>query len=76
MYMAIGWMHVQAHGLRTRLAGQAGQGTIEYVALLVLLAGLFAALASVGPGDAAEGLAKKVHSEIKGAIDSVSSSKG
>jgi hypothetical protein len=77
-YMLMGRAHVEASWLWRRLLtaarGQAGQGTVEYVALILLvavvLAGVVAATkkTSLGSGD----IGKAIMEKIKGAIDDVS----
>jgi hypothetical protein len=60
--------------LRSLAAGEGGQGTVEYVALILLvavvLAGVVAATkkTSLGSGD----IGKAIMDKIKGAIDDVS----
>jgi hypothetical protein len=70
------WMMGRGHAaltlLRARLARQAGQGTVEYVALILLVAAVMAAVVAATTNKA-EGatIAKKVTDELKGAIESV-----
>jgi|tagenome__1003787_1003787.scaffolds.fasta_scaffold18285390_2 hypothetical protein len=62
--------------LRARAAGQSGQGTVEYIALILLLAAVFAVVASTvgtGPGGS---IAKKITDQVNEAIDSVTGSGG
>lgn len=53
-YRLMGRTHAALHhtttALRTRLADQSGQGTVEYVALILLVAGVLAAVVSAGKG--------------------------
>jgi hypothetical protein len=62
----------RARAAVTRLGREAGQGTIEYVALILLVAAVMGAVAGAATNKA-EGttLAKKVTGEISGAITSV-----
>ena len=69
VYRWMGRMHAQALGLRS----ERGQGTVEYVGLILLVAGVLAAVVAVGAPkgkdigeivigqlkDAIEGIAKK-----------------
>ena len=49
-YRMMGRAHADLAALRGRLTGTGGQGTVEYVALMLLVAGLMAGvLAAVGP---------------------------
>jgi hypothetical protein len=77
-YELMGRAHVEASRLWGRLVsaarGQTGQGTVEYVALILLvavvLAGVVAATkkTTLGSGD----IGKAIMEKIKGAIDDVS----
>lgn len=62
---------LRAHAaLRRRLSAQDGQGTVEYVGLILLVAGVLAAVvtwASSKAGD--QGIGQKVTRELKNAID-------
>jgi hypothetical protein len=61
MYELMGRAHVW-------LAQERGQGTVEYVGLIMLLAAIMAVVAKAG-GDA--GIAKAVTDKLKGAIDAI-----
>jgi hypothetical protein len=71
-YRMMGRGHAALTLLRARLARQAGQGTVEYVALILLVAAVMAAVVAATTNKA-EGatIAKKVTDELKGAIESV-----
>ena len=71
-YRMMGRGHAAVTLLRERLAQQAGQGTVEYVALILLVAAVMAAVVAATTNKA-EGatIAKKVTDELKGAIESV-----
>ena len=59
-----------ADAVRTRLADQRGQGTVEYVGLILLVAGVLAAVvvwATSKAGD--QGIGKKVINQLNTAID-------
>jgi len=66
---------LRAHdAVRSRLRDQGGQGTVEYVGLMLLVAGVLAAVvawAASQKGD--QGIGKKVSSQITKAIDITSS---
>jgi hypothetical protein len=71
-YRMMGRSHVALALLRERLGGQAGQGTVEYVALILLVAMVMAAVAGATTNHS-EGLsiAKKVTDTLKSSIDKV-----
>ena len=62
----------RARAAVTRLGREAGQGTIEYVALILLVAAVMGAVASAGTNVTdGKSLAKKVTDQVAAAIDSV-----
>jgi hypothetical protein len=61
--------------LRTRLSGCVGQGTVEYVALMLLVAGILGAVVVAGHGLDGKAIASTVSGKIKDAIDSVTQAK-
>jgi hypothetical protein len=69
-YRVMGRAHAALSSLRTR---QAGQGTVEYVGLILLvavvLAGVVAATRKSSIGDG--GIARTIVTKLKAAIDSV-----
>ncbi|HEY7618907.1 MAG TPA: hypothetical protein VH834_04000 [Solirubrobacteraceae bacterium] len=68
---------VAAHArARALLAGRAGQGTVEYVALILLVAGLFATVVVAAGGVKGDGIARAITDKIKSTIDSVGAKKG
>ena len=71
-YRTMGRGHAALVLLRERLRGQAGQGTVEYVALILLVAMVMAAVAGATTNHS-EGLsiAKKVTDTLKDSIDKV-----
>jgi len=63
--------------LATRLAPEEGQGTVEYVGLILLVAGVLAAVvvwATSKAGD--QGIGKKVIGQLNNAIDQTSKGSG
>lgn len=57
-----------------RLGQEAGQGTVEYVALVLLVAAVFGAVVIASTNKSGgETIANKVTSSIKSAVDSVGS---
>ena len=71
-YRMMGRGHAALALLGQRIRGQMGQGTVEYVALILLVAMVMAAVAGATT-NRSEGLsiAKKVTDTLKNAIDSV-----
>jgi hypothetical protein len=72
-YRTMGWIH--AHLARLG-SDQRGQGTVEYVGLMLLLAALLSGvvLAAKGMKDGG-GLAKEIADKLKATIESVGKSK-
>ncbi|HEU4977484.1 MAG TPA: hypothetical protein VFT42_01170 [Solirubrobacteraceae bacterium] len=61
--------------LRSRLGECAGQGTVEYVALMLLVAGILGAVVVAGHGLDGKAIASTVSGKIKDAIDGVAQAK-
>jgi uncharacterized membrane protein len=67
-YRTMGWIHAHI----ARIAnGQAGQGTVEYVGLMLLLVGLFIGVIAAAQGLSGGGVAKAVATKLKETIESV-----
>lgn len=63
-YRLLGHIHATAYTTLARLRSERGQGTIEYVAIILLVATLFAAVIGVvGKGDL------QIDDKIRGAIE-------
>jgi hypothetical protein len=75
-YRIMGRGHAVALWARGRLAVTAGQGTVEYVALILLVAGLFATVVLAAGGVKGKGIADAVTEKIKSTIEGVASKKG
>jgi hypothetical protein len=71
MYRLMGLAHAQLHRTYRHLAAERGQGTVEYVALILLVAGIFAAVVTAGGGGAGSKIAAKISSEIQDQINSI-----
>jgi hypothetical protein len=71
-YRMMGRAHANLLLLRARLGAQHGQGTVEYVALILLVAAVMTAVVAA-TSNKAEGatIAKKVTEELKSAIEGV-----
>jgi hypothetical protein len=62
----------RAHArLANAVAGSSGQGTVEYVGLVLLVAVLIAGVVKASGGFSDTGIAEAVVKKIKGAIDGV-----
>lgn len=79
-YRTMGWIHANVARLwqeqtvdRTaRLRSQSGQGTVEYVGLMLLLAALLTAVVAVATGMKTDGgIAKGIIAKLKETIESV-----
>jgi hypothetical protein len=71
-YELMGWMHAAALAAWTRLRDQRGQGTVEYVGMVVMVTLLVAAIAVAGKGWApvlGEALKKALLAAIKQVAD-------
>ena len=75
-YRIMGRAHAAALWARARMAGTAGQGTVEYVALILLVAGLFATVVLAAGGVKGKGIADAVTEKIRTTIEGVWSKKG
>ena len=70
-YRLLGRTHAEAIHLRRRLAAQAGQGTVEYVALIILMALLLAAVVTAVKAKGDAGIATTLVDKLKESIDGV-----
>jgi hypothetical protein len=74
-YRVMGLGHARIYrGLRAtrgRLGQAAGQGTVEYVALMLLVAALLAGVVTAAKGMKDGGIASTVAAKVKEAIDGV-----
>jgi hypothetical protein len=68
-YRTMGWIHANIARLAS---GQSGQGTVEYVGLILLLAGLLTGvvIAARGMRDGG-GLATEIANKLKSTIESI-----
>jgi hypothetical protein len=70
MYRLMGLAHAQLHRTYRYLAADRGQGTVEYVALVLLIAGIFAAVVlatkQTNGSDIADKITGKIQSTIEG----------
>jgi hypothetical protein len=70
-HRAMGRAHAELVCARHRLAGERGQGTVEYVALIILMALLLAAVVSAVKAKGDAGIATTIVDKLKAAIDGV-----
>lgn len=72
-YRTMGWIHANIARIARE---QSGQGTVEYVGLMLLLAGLLTGvvIAAKGMKDGG-GLAKEIADKLKATIESVGKAK-
>ena len=74
MYRAMGHAHSRLHDLALRLRGQVGQGTVEYVALILLVALVMAGVVAAMKGfktDQGRDLGDAILAKIRQAVDRV-----
>ncbi len=64
-----------AHRVRRSLASERGQGTVEYVGLILLVAVILAGVVKASGGLKDSTIAEAVIKKLKGAIDSVGEAK-
>jgi hypothetical protein len=67
-YQAIGWLHAKAV---RRWMAQHGQGTVEYVGLILLVAVILAGVVKASGSFSDSGIAEAVVKKLKTAIDNV-----
>jgi hypothetical protein len=67
----MGRAHAAALRARSRAAAADGQGTVEYVALILLVAGLMAGVIAAAKGLKGDGIATAVVGRIKQTIEDV-----
>jgi len=67
----MGWAHAQLLHSAATLRSARGQGTVEYVALILLVAGVLAAVVSVGKGMRGGGIAEAIIGKLKQSIEAV-----
>lgn len=74
-YRLLGRLHAAAHTTCRKAQGQAGQGTVEYVALILLIAAVLAGVIAAGQGLKGGGIAQTVVGQLKDAIEGVKAGK-
>jgi hypothetical protein len=68
-YRTMGWIHANIARLAS---GQSGQGTVEYVGLILLLAGLLIGVVTAAHGmQDGGGLARTIANKLKSTIESI-----
>ena len=71
-YRTMGWIHATVARL---WRDTSGQGTVEYVGLMLLLATLLTGVAVAAGGLKGSGIAEEIAKKLKEAIESVGSNK-
>jgi hypothetical protein len=74
MYLAFGYLHALLYRAARRLRGQFGQGTVEYVALILLVALVMAGVVAAMKGfrtDQGKALGDAIIQKIKDAVRKV-----
>jgi hypothetical protein len=72
----MGRAHASLARMRAKLRESAGQGTVEYVALMLLVAGILSAVVFAGKGLDGSKIAQLVSDKIKDAVDGITNQKG
>ena len=67
-YRILGRLHAAIHRFSQTVAASPGQGTVEYVALILLVAAVLAGVVTVGHGLKGGGIAEAVVHQLKQAI--------
>ncbi len=71
VYGFLGRVHAAIHAALRDARVQAGQGTVEYVALILLIAAVLAGVIAAGQGLKGGGIAQTVVGQLKDAIEGV-----
>lgn len=71
VYGFLGRVHAAIHATLRQARLQAGQGTVEYVALILLIAAVLAGVIAAGQGLKGGGIAQTVVGQLKDAIEGV-----
>jgi hypothetical protein len=66
----------RAHGTLLSLGGTRGQGTVEYVGLILLIAGVIGAVVAFGGTFKGDGLGKAIVDKLQNAIEGVGGTGG
>lgn len=74
-HRTFGYLHAQALHARHALASPRGQGTVEYVALLLLVAGILTVVVAAGRKGTGFGIAEAVGGKLKEMITTVGKDK-
>jgi hypothetical protein len=77
MAWLMGWTHALGFAAWSRLAGERGQGTVEYVGLILLMAGVLAAVVAFGRnGIDGKEIGSAIVDKVTEAIGTASEGKG
>ena len=75
-YGTIAALHVRSLCLARRLLAARGQGTVEYVALILLVAGVLATVVAAAGSFGGKDIGQTIVTKLKEAIDSVGGASG
>jgi hypothetical protein len=75
-YRTMGRAHASLAWMRAKLRESGGQGTVEYVALMLLVAGILGAVVLAGKGLDGGKIAQLVSDKIKDAVSGITDQKG
>jgi hypothetical protein len=70
-YELLGRLHGELLAAAGRVRGQAGQGTVEYVGLILLVAVIVAGVVKASNGIGDKGIAETIVKKLKAAVDGV-----
>lgn len=73
--MVYRWMG-RVHAASLELGGERGQGTVEYVGLILLIAGVITAVVAFGDAFKGDGLGKAIVDKLQQAIEGVQGKSG
>ena len=73
IYRIQGVLHARLHHALS--GAERGQGTVEYVALILLVAAIFAAVVTAGKGQKDFGITAQITKALKSSIDGVGGGK-
>jgi hypothetical protein len=71
MYRLMGRIHAELYRAYGHMSAERGQGTVEYVALVLLIAGVFAVVVGAAKTQDGGGIATRITKAIKDQIDAV-----
>lgn len=70
-YELMGRVHAASAAMWERMRSEAGQGTVEYVGLILLVGVIVAGVVKASNGVGDKGIAETIVRKLKGAVDGV-----